>query len=179
MENDETIVEGDEIPELPETVEGEDDTTDYKALAQKLQGMSKRFQTKLKKLTENPPAKPVVEQKSEGLDYGQKAYLNSLGYKDNDEQSRAEAMMKATGKRLEEVLESKYFKAEIDDMREQKKTQIASNATSNSKRSGASAKSEVDYWIAKGELPTDNVELARKVVAARRGNDSKGNPFRR
>ena len=178
MENDEQIVEGEEIPELPETVEGEEDTTDYKALAQKLQGMSKRFQTKLKKLAENPPAKPVVEQKSEGLDYGQKAYLVALGYKDPAEHKKIEEAMKSTGKKIEDVLENPYLKSDIETMREVNKSQIASNATSSSKRAGSSAKSDVDYWIAKGGLPEDTI-LRRKVVAARRERDTKINPFRK
>ena len=163
----------DEIPEIPEIGEDEEDTTDYKALAQKLQGMSKRFQTKLKKLAENPPAKPV-EKKPDGLDYGQKAYLGVLGYKDEAEDNKVQEIMKATGKTLEQVLESKYFKSEIDEMREQKKT---AEAIPTNKRSASSAKNEVDYWIAKGELP-DDVALRRKVVAARREKDSKANPFR-
>jgi len=175
MENENNEVEVDEIPDLPETDEGEEDTTDYKALALKMQGMAKRFQTKIKKLGETPPAKPS-EPKPEGLDYAQKAYLAALGYKDEGEMAKVNEIMRGTGKKLEDVLMSKYFLAEINEMREQKKTQDA--IPTNSKRSGTSAKSEVDYWIAKGELPEDTV-LARKVVAARRLVDSKGNPFRK
>ena len=39
----------DEIVELPETVEGEDDLTDYKALAAKNAGIAQRYKTKFEK----------------------------------------------------------------------------------------------------------------------------------
>ena len=176
-ENEEVGVE--EVEDIVEEKDDEgNDTTDYKALALKMQGMAKRFQTKIKKLAETPPAKPTVETKSEGLDYGQKAYLVALGYKDPAEQRKIEEAMKSTGKRIEDVLENPYLKSDIENMREINKSQVASDATSKSKRTGTSSKSEVDYWVAKGELPED-VVLARQVVAARRFKDSKGNPFRK
>jgi hypothetical protein len=84
--------------------------------------------------------------------------------------------MKDTGKTLDEVLESKYFKAEIKEMRELEKTNSAMDT--KSKRGSQSASNSVDYWIAKGELPEDR-ELRSKVIAERRKQDSKGNPFKR
>ena len=177
MANEEIVAEDSElIPETPEVLEGEEDTADYKELFNKAQGMAKRFQTKLNKLANKPPEPTPT--KSEGLDYGQKAYLVALGYKDPAEHKKIEEAMKSTGKKIEDVLENPYLKSDIETMREVNKSQIASDATSKSKRTGSSSKSEIDYWMAKGELPED-VNLARKVVAARRFSDSKGNPFRR
>jgi len=178
-ENEDVVVE--EIDELPEVEEGQDDTTDYKAEAQKFQGIAKRYQTKLKKLSEKPAEQSVekatTEQpkpKSDELDYGQKAFLVANDIKAQDEIKLVQAVMKDTGKSLEQVLESKYFQAEIKEMREKKQTDDATPSKSN--RSNNSAKNDVEYWIAKGELP-DDVELRRKVVNARIDRDSKKNPF--
>jgi hypothetical protein len=183
MENENENVEVDEIEDLPEVQEGEEDTTDYKAEALKYQGIAKRYKTKLEKMAEKPEVKPDAPEKEpkpnpEGLDYGQKAYLAANDIKAPKEVELVEAIMSDTGKSLEQVLESKYFQAEITEMREKAKTEVASNATAKSKRTSNSARDDVDYWIAKGELPED-VELARKVIAARRSKDEKGNPFRK
>jgi hypothetical protein len=179
MANENEDVGVEEIDELPEVEEGQDDTTDYKAEAQKYQGIAKRYQTKLKKMSERPAEKqeeqtPEPKPKSDELDYGQKAFLVANDIKAQDEIKLVQAVMKDTGKSLEQVLESKYFQAEIKEMREKKQTDDATPSKSN--RSNNSAKNDVDYWIAKGELP-DDVELRRKVVNARIDRDSKKNPF--
>jgi len=178
MEN-ENIEEVEEIEELPEVEEGQEDSTDYKAAFEKAQGMAKRFQTKLKKLAETPAPKAEVKppvEKSDELDYGQKAYLVANDIKSADEIKLVQTVMKDTGKTLEQVLESKYFQAELKEKRDLKATDEAT--PTNSKRSNQGVKDSVDYWIAKGELPEDR-ELKMKVIAARRAKDGGGNPFRK
>ena len=83
-------------------------------------------------------------------------------------------IMSNTGKSLDQVLESKYFTAELNEMREMKKSQDA--IPSNSKRSSQSGKDTVEYWLAKGELPEDR-ELRSKVVKAKWKSSSTVNPF--
>jgi len=177
MENEE-IVEVDEIPELPKVEDGQDDTTDYKAEALKYQGIAKRYKTKFEKSKEvKPEVKPEIESKPTGeFDYAQKAYLAANGFKDADELKVAQDIIKATGKSLDEVIESKYFLAEINELREQKKTKDAIPSKTN--RSGNSSKDNVDYWINKGELPPkDQWELRTKVVNERIKRENGKNIF--
>ena len=120
---------------------------------------------------ESEPKKTT--QKSNDLDYGQKAFLVANGVKENTEIKLVQNVMQETGKTLEQVLESKYFQAELKEMRE---LQSSSNATPTGKRSGNTSVDNVDYWLAKGELPpASEVELRRKVVNARlKKEDNKG-----
>lgn len=114
--------------------------------------------------------------KSNELDYGQKAFLTANGVKGTDEFKLVQEVMANTGKSLEDVLESKYFLAELNEIRELKASQ---NATpQGSKRSAQSSRDTVDYWLAKGELPPANEqELRRKVVNARIDKESKKGVF--
>lgn len=114
--------------------------------------------------------------KSNELDYGQKAFLTANGIKGNDEYKLVQEVIANTGKSLEDVLESKYFLAELNEIRELKASQ---NATpQGSKRSAQTSRDTVDYWLAKGELPPANEqELRRKVVNARIDKESKKGVF--
>lgn len=107
-------------------------------------------------LEANGPSK-----KSDGLDYGQKAFLTASGYKAPAEMKLAYEVMKESGKDLEQVLESKYFQAEVESMRELAKT---ANAVIPGKRS-ALATDSVEYWLTKPfeEVPHD---MRQKVLNA-------------
>lgn len=124
-----------------------------------------------------PEGKPADTSKKTGeLDYGQKAYLVSMGYKTSAEQKVAQDMMANTGKTLDEVLESKFFQGEIKDLREAAEGKAA--IPEGTKRSGQASIDSVDYWIAKGELPPlDQPELRQKVVNARMQTESGGSNF--
>jgi hypothetical protein len=116
--------------------------------------------------------------KSGELDYGQKAYLFATGVKGGEEISLVRDFMANTGKSLEEVVDSKFFQAELKELRESKASSDA--VPKGSKRTGQSSKDSVDYWLAKGELPEntpENQELRRKVVNARYERESKSNKF--
>ena len=166
--------EVEELEELPVVGEGEEDFTDWKAIALKQQGMAKRFQTKIKKLVEdaNKPkpevkveVQPVIEKK-EGLDRIDRAVLRTEKITSEDEVKLVEDIMKETGKTVEQVLESKYFQTELSLAREAKQTQDA--VPKGTTRSAQSSRDSVEYWVSKGELPPrDQVELRRKVVNAK------------
>lgn len=119
-------------------------------------------------------SKPEV--KSSELDYGQKAFLAANGVKGEKELNLVKEVIKNTGKSIEEVLESKYFQADLKEMRDAETT---SNALiKGTKRSGQSARDSVEYWIAKGELPPpEMVDLRRQVVNAKMKAQSSGSPF--
>lgn len=114
--------------------------------------------------------------KSEEFDYSEKAFLIANGIKESDEVDLVKAIMTDTGKSLDDVLESKYFQAELKEIRDVK---ITTNAIpSGSKRTGQSAQNTVEYWIAKNELPpADQRELRQKVVNERIKKEKVGNVF--
>lgn len=166
-QNNEEVVNTNENEETQDTEEN----TDWQARARELEGRLKRAEKKLSR-TENDSTK--APSKTGDFDYAQKAYLVANGVKGNDEMKLVKEIMSNTGKSLDQVLESKYFTAELNEMREMKKSQDA--IPSNSKRSSQSGKDTVEYWLAKGELPEDR-ELRSKVVKAKWKSSSSVNPF--
>jgi hypothetical protein len=136
-----------------------------------LEGRTQRLRTKLG-LT--APKAPKAE-KTEGLDRVDRAVLRAEKITSAKEVELVEEWKKETGKDVEKILESKHFQAELKDLRDLAAAKDA--APEGSKRSGQSPRDEVDYWIAKGELPKDNPELARKVVNAKMQQIKSKNQF--
>lgn len=145
----------------------QDAGVDWKAKFEAEQGRRERAETKLTKYEKPDPAPTnTPPSKSSELDYGQKAFLVANGIKGAEEFDLVQKIMADTGKPLEDVLESKYFQAELKERRDAKT--VADAIPDNSKRSNQSASTTVDYWLAKGELPpADQVDLRRQVVNAR------------
>ena len=118
---------------------------------------------------------PKKQEKKEGFGYAQKAFLKVNDVLP-DEYSLVEDIMKDTGKTLEEVLESKYFRAEQKELREAK--QSADAIPDKSKRSSSTRKDEVSYWLAKGEMPpADQPALRREYVNAKLKKETDANKF--
>ena len=148
--------------------EAENDTTDWKALALKNQGIAKRLQTKAEKAKLDAKVEKKVEKVLEGkeLDRLDKAILRVEKITSPEEIALVEQWMKDTGKDVEGVLEKKSFQAELAEIRA---LQIAKeSAPTGTKRSGQSPRDEVDYWIAKGELPPQDQSKLRMDVVARK-----------
>lgn len=127
-----------------------------------------RLERQLKQLGKNHPELFREEttrpsKKSDGLDYGQKAFLVANGVKGEAETKLVQNVMRETGKSLEQVLESKYFQAELKDIRD---LQQSANATPTGRRSGNMASDSVEYWLTKDfkDVPAD---MKAKVVNAR------------
>lgn len=168
-ENDQAIENNEEEIELETPEEELNEETDWKAEAIKARGIAKRHATKLEKLKlankVEKKVEKVLEEKKQGFDYAEKAYLKASGIAP-DEFSLVKDIMSSTGKSLDDVLETKYFQAELKERREAKATKDAT--PSSSKRSTQSARDQVEYWIAKGEMPpADQRELRKQVVEAR------------
>lgn len=173
IKNDEVVID-DEIIKENDFTEDElnSDTTDWKAKAQELKGIAKRRATLLSKAKEKlahraevnpkepPPAKPQDKKQSSEFDYGQKAFLKASAINASEYDFVLE-VMNATGKSLDDVLESKYFQAELKEKREAEASENA--VPSGTKRTSNTQKDTVDYWIAKDALPED-FELRKKVV---------------
>lgn len=112
--------------------------------------------------------------KSGDLDYGQKAYLTAtMNIRGSEEWALVKEYVSA-GKSIDDLVDNRHFNNDLKDLREAKASKDA--LPSGTKRSGQSARDDVSYWLAKGELPPpDQVELRRAVVNARikaEGNDS-------
>lgn len=175
------------VPEFPKASEEEgEDTTNWKDVAQKqhdaavqYEGVAKRNYKDLRKLQEEPkekpketPKEPLEPDKQEGLDYAKKAYLKASGIESQDFEL-VEKYVSDTGKEIDEILENKVFKQELEDRKSERESLNAS--PSDTPRSGVSAKDNVDYWIEKDESPPkEDVELRRKVIAERIRRDKQG-----
>ena len=186
IENEEYIDStNDEVVEVETSTEEQKETTKATGESSKFEtpeAKKARLERQLEQFKKKHPdlyqeEKPKsTKSDSVEFDYGQKAFLKANGVEPGSEQELALSFVKETGKTLEQVLASKYFQAELTELRETKATENA--IPSNSKRSNQSSKDEVDYWIAKGELPpVDQVELRRAVVNRRMEKESKTGVF--
>lgn len=176
---EETEEEGEEGEESqddkPEKDEKPIETPEAKAARLLRQTNQARKKLGLEPLTEGKPDKKTSK-KSDGFDYGEKAFLIANGIKEADEMELVSEIIKSTGKSLDEVVGSKYFQAELKEMRDDKTTTDA--IPKGSKRSNNSSANTVEYWIAKGELPPkDQRELRQKVVNARIKADTNKSQF--
>lgn len=173
----EEVVTGDES----DTDESSDNTTNTgqkESKEETLEAKAARLRRQLAQTEKKmgKTEKPVKQTKSGVLDWGQKAFLATNGIKGENEISLVSEIMAHTGKDLDEVVESKYFQAELKELREAKATDNA--VVSGSKRSTQTSRDTVEYWIAKGELPPkDQRELRQKVVNARVAAEKSRNVF--
>ena len=185
MSNENDVVE--DVVTVPDFVEVKDDqgndTTDWKALAlerqelaKKNQGIAQRFKTKFEKTKEKPEEKPIEKKskKSDELDWGQKAYLKSSGIEPT-EFDFVKSQLESSGKDIDYLLTNPYFQAELKGIRDAKS--VAKATPGASRTADTPSGTKVDYWIAKGELPSDKALRAevveRKMELARQGNQPK------
>lgn len=187
----------DDVVVNPEIVEVKDDegndTTDWKAEALKLkelalknQSIAQRYKTKIEKLKEKPEANPAKDAKTDGIDYAQEAYLIAQGIREADERELLTDRMKNTGKSLKEVLENKYFQQDLEGLRSDKATKLATPSSNN--RSSTSVRDTIDYWKTKIDagkatlLDIPDVKLRRDIVNSRLNQEKNvghftNNPF--
>lgn len=92
--------------------------------------------------------------------YAEKAFLTASGLKGSKEFGLAQQFAKETGKTLEQVLESKYFQQELNDLREIERT---ANATITGKDSKGVSIDSVEYWASK-EFKDVPREMKAKVI---------------
>lgn len=185
IKNDEEV---EETLDLPVIKEGEEDTTDWKAEAQKLRdkAIAQRERTKtLKKdladakkaVGEAEKSKETSSQPKTGeLDETQLDYFDLKGYSDSDEIDIFHKIMLKTGMSAREVLKDEYALAKVNSLRQEKGVR---DATPSSSRRGGDQLNDVASAIAKfeatGELPKD-FELAAKVTNAIVEKENKNKP---
>lgn len=184
-EGEEDIIE--DLDDLPKEGEEGYDKIDWKARAEKAEGIAKRRATKLEKIkAEKAEAKPPVkkEVKNEGtetkddrgFDRIDRSNLRTEKITEEDELDLVADIMKETGKDVEGVLKSRYFQTELKAIRDEKEANAGIPKTT--KRVNNSSRTEVDYWLAKGELPPmSEPALRTKVVNAKIAKERAKNGF--
>jgi hypothetical protein len=172
MANDDTQVVEDVVDDVVDDAAGQTaaddtttdttDTTDWKAKFEESEGKRKRAETKLGK----KPAETTDTQtkQTDDLGYGELAFLTAKGIEADDEVDFIKTMIKNTGRPLKDIVSDDYTQAKLKTMRDGRAAKDA--VPSGTSRSNQSPVDTVEYWLAKGELPTDPI-LARKVVNAR------------
>lgn len=113
--------------------------------------------------------------KEVGIDKLDRILLRQEGIKSQDEIDLVESIRKDTGKDVEDIIDSRFFQAELKLLREERASKDA--VPNGSKRSQQTAKDDVEYWISKGELPKDNPTLRQKVVNERITRERNKNTF--
>lgn len=146
-ESDGTIEsEVDEVVEIEEE-EAEEVTPEpvkvkkAETLEEKEARLSRQLEQTRKKL-----GKEVTTPKTEGLDYGEKAFLKTNGIEGAKEYEFVQKELRESGLELDALLENGYFKEKLTTFRAINKT---AEATPTSKRSGGVATDSVEYWASK------------------------------
>ena len=182
-ENQPTNPEVEENLDLPQVVEGEEETTDWKAEATKLRekAIAQRERTKVlkqklaeKEVEAKKVSKTFEKKKSDELDYAQKAYLRSSGIEPN-EFDFVNKQIQESGMELEKILENGYFQHQLKEHRDAKAV-LKATPSGNNRGSGESSKNSVDYWLNKGELPEDP-KLRAEVVSERYNREKSSQGF--
>ena len=109
----------------------------------------------VKETKESKSEKKETKSKKSDEEFGllQKTFLRSAGIKEADEIELAEKLQKETGKDIDVLIESKYFKSELEELRDANATTKATSGVEGGS-GGTKATSSPEHWIAKGVPPT-------------------------
>ena len=131
-----------------------------------------RLEGQLARVNKDLGVVPEVKPKSDGLGYGEKAFLVANGIK-GEETKLVEDAMKKTGGTLEEVLDNPYFQAQLKEARDLAGTILA---TPKGKGGSGVPTDSVEYWMQK---PIEEVpqEMRIKVVNAKLAKEKGGLKF--
>ncbi len=175
--NNEEVLETEEgEKEQPEKEVPKRKFTDEEQLAIH-QREAKKLSKKLGKDVDEPKPQPK-EKASSDLDLGTIAYLNSMvGLKGKDEVALAREYI-ANGKTALDLPDNKFFKQDLENLREAKASADAVPKTT--KRSSTPQGDDLSVAVAKyrteGKLPEDRA-LREKVLDAQLHHEKAGNPF--
>lgn len=124
-----------------------------------LEGRVKRLKTKLGKNEE-----PAQGSSSDSNDLLQKAFLNSAGLSDPDEQTLAQDTAKKWNVRLDELVNDEDWKIKLEKHRTTKANEAATSQVQGSGNTQGSSQT-VEHWLAKGVPPTPEQVPDRKLRA--------------
>jgi len=155
-----------------------DEETDWKAKAQELKGIAKRRATQLgkakAKLTEytnkpvpkeEPKAPEKLDSQSNEPDYARLAYLETKGINHPDDQKIVQDEASRLKLSLTDVLAMEHIKSRLEASKDARTA--AAGMPKGRGRTGGATQHDVEYWLAKGETPQGDQELAEKVIDAR------------
>ena len=172
MENDEEIEEEivEETPELPEEPVVERQTESLEDRKARLERQLSQTNKKLGIEPESIEVQPI--KKSDGIGYGEKAFLVANGIK-GEETKLVQEAMKRTGESLEQILENPYFQAKLKETRD---LALTADATPKGNRSNSIPTDSVEYWMTKPieEVPQD---MRIKVVNKKLEQGKSGGVF--
>jgi len=179
VESDDNVTE----PAPEPTEDSEEEAVDVEALKAEMESLKKDNEDLADKLAKkritkrkSNQADSKKETQSDGLDYAQKAFLNTEGIKEFD---FVEKQMKESGIHdVEKILANGYFQAQLKEHRDS--VAVKEATPSGTRTDSKPSNTKVDYWIDKGELPpndADNVKLRREVVNERIKRSKSGNNF--
>jgi len=166
-ENNQEIQEVEELEELPKVEEGDEDLTDWKALALKNHGIAKRYKTKLDKVKEpvlevKPEVKPEVKEPAISL-----TDMYALNKANVAEEDLNEVVEFAEFKNISiaEALKTGVIKTLLSENEEQRKVANATNV-GNSKRGSTKISDQALLEnTSKGVIPESDEEIGRLVAA--------------
>ena len=168
---DDTTLEND--VELEET--GEEEQS-LKAEQSNEEAKLRAENAKLKAILErNKNKKEIISNKKQSgeFDYGEYAFLAQKGIESDDDIAFVKDAMQDSGKSLRDVLNAKWFKA---DLEERQALAATSNAVPQGRGAKGTATDSVDYWLSKPleEVPSD---MRIKVVNAKLAKEGSGGVF--
>ena len=167
-----------EVDEELEEESEDSDTTDWKA-KYKEQGIRTRERTKALKdkiaELETKPAEKETKTDEALLQRLERVTLRTAGITHQDDIELAQRTAKKWGVDIEEVIGDEDFKVKLE---RQQTARTNADATADLKGSGGGgAKNTVEYWLAKGEAPTDkklhSAYVQAKLKAGRAGDCKK------
>lgn len=163
QEESETPEENEENQEIPDVAELKNKNKQLYERAKKSESEAKELKEQLKNFQKDE-VKDKDKKSDEEFGLLQKTYLRAAGIVEEDEVELAKKLQKETGKELDTLIESKYFKTELEGLRDAKAN---IKATSGVKGGGGESKvkNTPEYWIAKGTPPTTEQVPDRKTRA--------------
>jgi len=147
-----------------------------KVRAEKAEKEAKDLKAKLAELSKDgEPETPKKQGKSDEPDYAKLAYLKAEGVTHPDDQKIVQDEASRLKLPLTDVLQMEHIKTKLKDTQDQREAQ--SGAPKGKGKSGGATQQDVDYWLAKGEVPKDDMELANKVIDAKMKKETNSNAF--
>lgn len=149
--------------DLPETEEGQDDTTDWKAEATKLKEkairqreQTKALKAKLKEFEPKPQDKNAEKKPDDMLlERLDKMALKVAGINEADEVELFNKWKEQTGREADDIVGNEIFTKELGSLRTSKANLAATSEIAGGQDTSGGAKSNADYWIAKATKGDD------------------------
>lgn len=177
-----------QVDAVEEVDEGKDldtelqETTDWKAEAQRFKGMASRYRSKFLKATEKKaePTSKSEDTKPADTSLLQKSFLRAAGISHADDVELALKTAKKWGVEVDQLVDDDDFQAKLEKQRTARTNQAAATHIKGD-GSGSSSAKGADFFIARGAPPTreevpDRAERA-KIARAMMGSTKNTKKF--